>query len=131
MPNLNISNITSDPAWIFPTLSPVINEIRRERRVELACEGFRHDDIFRWAAAKSLIKGWQPKGAKLNQWATLFTPAVLSKYPVDDKGYITPFGNVAAMAGGYKFNESRDYLSPLPSDQIVLNPALAANNPGW
>ena len=25
-------------------------EIRRERRVELACEGFRYDDTMRWAA---------------------------------------------------------------------------------
>jgi hypothetical protein len=131
MPYLNIGNIVSDPAWIFPELSPVINEIRRERRVELACEGFRHDDIFRWGAAKALLAGWQPKGAKLKQWATLFPASVLNKYPVDGNGYIVPFGNVPAMTGGYKFNDKRDYLSPLPSDQLVLNPALGGNNPGW
>ena len=131
MPSLNIGNIVSDPAWVFPALSPVINEIRRERRIELACEGFRHDDIYRWRAAKELIAGWQPRGAKLKQWATLFPASVLSKYPVDGQGYIIPFGNVPAMTGGYKFNDKRDYLLPLPSDQLVLNPALGGNNPGW
>ncbi|WPU92842.1 RagB/SusD family nutrient uptake outer membrane protein [Mucilaginibacter sabulilitoris] len=131
MPSLNISGIVNDPDWTFPDLSPVINEVRRERRIELACEGFRHDDIFRWAAAKTLIAGWQPKGAKLKQWATLFPAAVLSKYTVDSKGYILPFGKVPALTNGYKFNNNRDYLLPLPSDQLVLNPALGGNNPGW
>ena len=31
-------------------LKNVILEIRRERRVELACEGLRYDDLLRWAA---------------------------------------------------------------------------------
>ncbi len=128
---LDLNTITADPLWKFPGLSPVINEVRRERRVELACEGFRHDDIYRWAAADELIVGWQPKGAKLNQWVTLFPADVLNKYPVDAQGYIEPFKNVPAMSAGYKFNTNRDYLMPLPADQLVLNPALGPNNPGW
>ena len=31
-----------------------ILEVRRERRVELACEGFRYDDLMRWACGKQL-----------------------------------------------------------------------------
>ena len=57
MPNLSLSNISADPNWNFPTLSPIINEVRRERRVELVAEGFRWDDIARWAAADELIVG--------------------------------------------------------------------------
>jgi hypothetical protein len=38
--------------------------VRRERNVEIGCEGFRFDDIMRWAAADELIIGWKPKGAK-------------------------------------------------------------------
>ncbi|CAL1519412.1 RagB/SusD family nutrient uptake outer membrane protein [Chitinophaga sp. MM2321] len=128
---LQLGSITPDPNWLFPGLSPVINEVRRERRVELACEGFRHDDIFRWAAAGSQILNWKPKGAKLKQWATLFPAEVLNKYPVDDQGYIEFFKNIPAMSAGYKFKVNRDYLSPLPADQLVLNPALGGNNPGW
>lgn len=37
-----------------------ILEIRRERRVELAQEGFRFDDLMRWAAAENLEK--RPQG---------------------------------------------------------------------
>jgi starch-binding outer membrane protein, SusD/RagB family len=130
MPNLVLGSIVTDPNWEFPTLSPVINEVRRERRVELACEGFRRSDIFRWAAADELIVGWKPKGAKRGQWTTLFTASVLAAYPVDANGYIELYKNVAAMSAGYKFNVNRDYLSPIPTDQRTLNPKLN-QNPGW
>ena len=61
MPNLTLASITTDPTWDFPTLSPVLNEIRRERRIELADEGFRWNDIARWAAADELIVGKKTK----------------------------------------------------------------------
>src|SRR5690606_25103978 len=66
MPHLVMSNIQTDPNWSFPNLSPVINEIRRERRVELVAEGFRWNDIARWAAADELIVGKRYLGAKFN-----------------------------------------------------------------
>ncbi|SDG59532.1 Starch-binding associating with outer membrane [Dyadobacter soli] len=131
MPDLRLSSIVTDPKWLFPDLSPLLNEIRRERRVELACEGFRHDDIFRWAAAGKLIRGWQPKGARLAQWGSLFSPETLGKYPVDANGYITPYQKVAALSNGFQFKVNRDYLSPIPTDQLVLNPNLKPNNPNW
>lgn len=131
MPNLMVGAIVSDPKWIFPALSPIINEVRRERRVELACEGYRRDDVFRWAAADELIVGWKPKGAKKAQFNGLVDAAALNKYPVDADGYIEYYKNAAPMATGYKFNLGRDYLSPLPTDQLALNPKLAPQNPGW
>jgi hypothetical protein len=131
MPNLNIGTITNDPNWIFPALSPLLNEVRRERRVELAAEGFRQDDIFRWAAADELIVGWKPKGAKRAQWTTLVPASALNAHPVDANGYIEQFKNIGAMASGYKFRIDRDYLSPIPSNEITLNPKLLPQNPGW
>lgn len=131
MPNLGIAAITVDPNWEFPALSPVINEVRRERRVELACEGFRRDDIYRWAAADELLFGWKPKGAKKNQWTTVVAATILNAYPVDANGYIELFKNVGAMATGYKFNVNRDYLSPIPTNELTLNPKLLPQNPGW
>jgi hypothetical protein len=123
----------------FPALSNRINEIRRERKVELACEGFRVDDIFRWAAAGILIKGYQPKGAKLAQWQGALTPPptqafvdAVTAIQTDASGYIFPYATQPAVAtNGYNFDVSRDYLYPLPTDQLVLNPNLAPNNPGW
>ncbi len=131
MAKLMMGAITPDPKWIFPALSPIINEVRRERRVELAIEGFRRDDIYRWAAADELIIGWKPKGAKRDQFNGLVPAADLAKYPVDANGYIEFYKNVAALATGYKFKQDRDYLAPLPSDQLIINPKIAPQNPGW
>ncbi len=36
-------------------LTPVMQEIRRERRVELALQGYRLDDLMRWAGAKVIM----------------------------------------------------------------------------
>lgn len=130
MPALQVGGIVNDPKWEFPGLSPVINEIRRERRVELACEGYRRDDVYRWAAADELLVGWKPKGAILSQWTDLVPAASLATYPVDGNGYIELFKNIPAMASGYQFSIQRDYLAPIPIDQMSLNPDIK-QNPGW
>ncbi|MFI3263035.1 MAG: RagB/SusD family nutrient uptake outer membrane protein [Rikenellaceae bacterium] len=38
----------------YPGVEAVILEVRRERRVELAFEGFRYNDLMRWSAGKLL-----------------------------------------------------------------------------
>lgn len=55
-------NPTVDPVMqkAFPNISSTLQEIRRERRVELALEGFRYDDLMRWKAGKLLEK--EPEG---------------------------------------------------------------------
>lgn len=126
MPNLVMGLIVADPNWAFPTLSPVINEVRRERRIELAVEGFRHDDIWRWAAADELIIGKKPLGAKKAQWANV--PGI-NLYNTNAEGYVEPYKNVGAMATGYKFKADRDYLLPIPLNQITL--AGYKQNPNW
>lgn len=121
MPGITLAVITNDPAWDFPNLSPIINEIRRERRVELATEGFRWNDIARWAAADELIVGKRPKGFKGAQIAG-------TAFPSDANGFLDPFQ--AALPNGYQFKLNRDYLDPIPPDQLVLNDKLT-QNPGW
>lgn len=59
MPLMNISTGTDQVMLTsFPNVSgafkELILEIRRERRVELAFEGFRFDDLMRWKAGKLL-----------------------------------------------------------------------------
>ncbi|MDR1880653.1 MAG: RagB/SusD family nutrient uptake outer membrane protein [Tannerellaceae bacterium] len=126
----------------FPDLSYLINEIRRERKVELIGEGFRLDDIFRWAGADELVVGYVPLGAKKAQWLTPPTdPVELDAYntyvaPViaglgEENGYISPYKLQGAVGtAGYQFKVNRDYLRPLPITERVLNPALK-QNPGW
>jgi hypothetical protein len=135
MPELDINNIQTDPYWLFTTtgaaaVSPLLQEIRRERTVELACEGFRVDDIFRWAAADELIVNYRPKGAKLSQWPETQSspPEYLNE---DSNGYIDPYAQYAPMENGYLFNLKRDYLYPIPTNELTLNPALRPQNPGW
>ncbi|MCK0136066.1 RagB/SusD family nutrient uptake outer membrane protein [Arenibacter sp. S6351L] len=122
MPNIDLGNIPIDPDWQFPELSPIINEIRRERRVELSLEGFRLDDILRWAVADKLIAGIRPKGIFFGEQ---FPD---NPYPDDSEGFMDPYQS--ALPNGYNFKIDRDYLLPLPQDQLTLNPQLE-QNPGW
>lgn len=123
MPNLVIGAITSDPKWDFPSLTPLINEVRRERRVELACEGYRLADLMRWRAHHLLVNK-RPKGAKFNP----------SDYPgftnidLDENGYIDYYREI--MPNGYQFKADRDYLDPLPINELLINQHLD-QNPGW
>ena len=62
LPYLNLASANATPDPVLATYYPevtgsnkgVILEIRRERRVELACEGFRVDDLKRWGAGARL-----------------------------------------------------------------------------
>ncbi len=121
MPHLILTNVPDDPKAVYPELSPLINELRRERVVELAGEGFRWDDLMRWAAMSKLV-GKRPKGAKADQF---FWPHNL---PVDENGYLDMYKNI--YPNGYQFNLNRDYLWPIPESQLTLNPNLG-QNPGW
>lgn len=127
MPHLIMSEIVMDPNWLFPDLSPIINEVRRERQVEFALEGYRFDDLMRWQAADEVIVGKRFKGAYFIQ----------DEFPdltvgvdvlVDEDGYIDPHQGQAP--DGFGFDPNRDYLLPVPINEITLNPKLE-QNPGW
>jgi hypothetical protein len=147
MAHLTVS-VTNDPNFEFANLPPIIQEIRRERKVELACEGFRVDDIMRWAVADELIVNKIPIGAKKAQWDNFrfsdYLPEAepdvsrqvkfmerLHDVHVDNNGYVKPFKNLLnGGAQGFKFNVNKDYLYPIPTNQLTLNPQLK-QNPGW
>ena len=64
MPNMDMGAANANPDLVqaakYPDVSGankgVILEIRRERRVEFALEGYRYDDLMRWHAGKVLEK---------------------------------------------------------------------------
>ncbi|SFT90461.1 Starch-binding associating with outer membrane [Algoriphagus locisalis] len=96
--------------------------IRNERRVELALEGQRPDDFRRWAA-HSLVVGKRPKGYPFAQDEFPgFTPLL------DANGQTDYFQT--QLPNGYGFRPDQDYLTSIPSDELVLNPNLR-QNPGW
>lgn len=136
MVHLNMASITSDPDWDFPALSPVINEIRRERRIELAFEGLRWDDLARWRA-HHLFAGMRPKGIQYlgsnlegSYVDYLGKPTIIigENLFVDGQGRVDPYQ--LKFPGGLGFNPARDYLAPIPSDEITLNGKLK-QNPKW
>lgn len=126
MPNLVLASIQTDPKWLFPSVNPIINEVRRERHIELQAEGYRWDDLCRWRA-HHLIVGVNPRGA-------MFEPALYPELTVgvdvdvDAMGYIILYVN--QLPSGYGFNPERDYLFPFSIEQLTLNPNLV-QNPGW
>lgn len=73
MPHMILSELKVDPLLEieYPNVSGnqknAILEIRRERRVELACEGFRLDDVIRWKVGKLLEMSQGVYISKLNQ----------------------------------------------------------------
>lgn len=94
-------------------------EIRRERRVELAQEGFRYWDIIRWKIAETeLVK---PVLGNF-YFKSEFAAATVN---------LTPDNIILVQAASFrKFDPLKDYLWPLPINEIALNPELA-QNPGW
>jgi starch-binding outer membrane protein, SusD/RagB family len=98
----------------------VREEIRRERRVELALEGQRYFDILRWKQGDLLAQ--DVKGAKKS-----LIPAHNQQYiksiPVDAQGYMI-------IQSGRRFENPRNYLWPIPFTQLNMNPQLG-QNPGW
>jgi hypothetical protein len=136
MVHMNINSITADPDWDFPQLSPVINEIRRERRIELAFEIQRWDDLARWRAHQ-VFAGKRPKGIKYigsNLEGTykdyLGNPTIIvgKNLYVDTNGNVDPYQ--LKFPNGLGFKPERDYLMPIPSDELTLNNKIT-QNPGW
>jgi hypothetical protein len=109
-------------------LSDELYEIRRERAVELACEGFRFDDWRRWRA-HNLFLNKQPRGFPFLASDYPDYPTLGTKFSLDANGFILPFKKLLT-GSGYNFNAGRDYLDCIPTNQITLNPALV-QNPGW
>ncbi len=106
------------------TLSNELYEIRRERAVELACEGFRKTDYRRWAAGQ-LFKDKRPKGYPFlqSEWGS-----TKINTPRDAQGLMDPLQ--AALPNGYSFDIERDYLDYIPTNEITLNPDMT-QNPKW
>lgn len=95
------------------------DEIRAERTVELALEGFRVDDLKRWKTAETEMPQ-DLRGIPMTGWfATNWTNQTR---PLDADGCIILYdGRVWA---------EKNYLYPIPSDELQLNPELGQNK-GW
>jgi len=151
--NANPDPYLSDAETGYPNVTGankgVILETRRERGVELVMEGFRYYDVMRWKAGKRFEKPFLGmyfrglgnydldnngtidvclyEGTKPNSSASLFLEVgkdiVLSD---GNKGNILAHGNINRV-----FREDRDYLYPVPSEEINLSNGVLKQNPNW
>lgn len=124
------------------TVKPIIWEIRRERRVELAYEGLRFNDLRRWGKLEyaDMVKNKKLNmGAWINKADYPENAEALAKITLCDEngnivtgneGYIMPITEVAKM----RQMADKDYLYPIPVDQITMYETHGfklTQNPGW
>lgn len=123
MPHLALTVGFTDPNW--PnwgySLTPLLQEIRRERRIELAGESLRGDDIMRWKA-----------GQLCNNVKTYLG----KREPYKDGKYAIPYPAYTNSDYSYEPGKSRTwndklYLRPIPTVELQRNENLLPQNPGW
>ena len=133
MPHLTTSVNFTDPNWpdYGYTLSPLLQEIRRERRVELAGEGFRFADICRWKAGQILNNVMTYVGKKISVKASQAKDGLRA-----NNGCVIIYGNYTNADLSYQAGKSRTwndkmYLYPIPTGELQRNENLLPQNPGW
>lgn len=131
-------------------------EIRRERRIELACEGFRYDDLMRWCLGQLFAKNLdgiyipgpgmydvtgdgEPDIAVIpdDSYSGMVSDEDRERYKLT---VYTLSGNTMALTEGdhgyvylvnqhnkFTFEEPKYYYSPVAVDDITLNPNLVQN----
>ena len=117
-----------DPGYNDPEKDPdvtsLIWEIRRERRTELMMDGFRFQDLMRWKKGIYMDSNLNPDsflGARVPNNGTIVR---------NINGYIMPY----SAAQQRTFTDPKNYLSAIPTSQILLYPpSIQTNmqNPGW
>lgn len=131
------------------SVSNLIVEVRRERRIELAMEGFRYHDIMRWKEGHLLAETFQGmyfpgKGTFDLDGNGKDDFALVDEKPASPIAGIQYYilGNDKALSDGNSgkiivhpttvkvFDENKDYLYPLPSSELTLNTNLV-QNPNW
>lgn len=98
-------------------------EIRRERTVELAMEGFRYDDLIRWKMAETVL----PQtllGAKFITAEWVGTNQNSLNLNADRILIVEP-------STTRSFRVNRDYLYPIPLNEIALSNGNVVQNPNW
>ena len=154
--NANPDPYLTDPAWggyqnVTGANKGVILEIRRERAVELAQEGFRYYDIMRWKEGKIFEKQYYgmyfpgPGEYDLNsdgvpdillyEGSERPSSTIPAIYKIGSEDFILSSGtsgNVNPYKGlSCKWNDDRDYLYPIPTDERNLTHGVLTQNPGW
>jgi starch-binding outer membrane protein, SusD/RagB family len=154
MPNMTLADLTIDPVLdtrysnVTGNQKAAILEIRRERRVELAVEGLRYDDLIRWKVAHLMAEPFKgmyfPSMGKIDLDGDGNDDIALVDAipdPQEEIQYLI-VGNDFDLENGTsgqvvmypnlekEFEDPKHYLFPLPRTELLLNENLT-QNPGW
>lgn len=158
MPNIDLAEANADPdpfmAGQYRNVSGpdkgVILEIRRERRLELIRENFRWDDIVRWKEGHNLTRPFLgmyfpgPGEFDLDDDGKIDIVIYKDAKPGNPLPGVQYYklgeidlvngeqgGNIIVNRTVPKaFDENKDYLYPIPIQELNLNTDLT-QNPGW
>lgn len=139
MPHLKVNVDFKDPNWpnYGYEVSPLLQEIRRERRIELVSEGFRYDDIIRWKATKLFENPKTVLGMRvtddviaLYQEGTFGGEKGRPLVEYQGKKYIRPYDKDLNDAGRKWEENDKRYLWPISKNVILMNENIT-QNPGW
>ncbi|RYF96964.1 MAG: RagB/SusD family nutrient uptake outer membrane protein [Chitinophagaceae bacterium] len=98
-------------------------EIRRERTVELALEGFRYNDLIRWKTAEIALPT-----------AMLGAKYIAADWPGQNPASLNLNADqivIAEPANTRSFRPNRDYLYPIPVREVNLSGGNVTQNPNW
>jgi starch-binding outer membrane protein, SusD/RagB family len=105
------------------------NELRRERTIELAFEGFRYDDVRRWGIAETEmaqdVKGIKIKGSSWQNYPLYSDAAYQNR--TDENGFLI-------VETGRMFRADLNYVQPLPAREVAFytaNGYTLEQNPNW
>ena len=139
MPHLTMSVGFTDPNWpnYGYEVAPLLQEIRRERRIELVAEGFRYDDIIRWKAVKlfenpKTVLGMRvtDKVISLYQEGTFGGDKGRALVEYEGKTYVRPYSKDLNDAGRKWSADDKRFLNPISKNVMLINPNIT-QNPGW
>lgn len=131
MPHLDLDNVPVDPR--YTDVSPIIAEVRRERKIELAMEGLRLKDIYRWKWGHLMREPdmgirWDQEAIDRYQNATVRSSEITDPITGEVRPYIDVYKGT-----GYEnpiFEDNKHYHWPLPLNVLTENPEFK-QNPGW
>ena len=146
---LQLTNIPADPRldamnaeFLDYQVSPILREIRRERRVEMVLEDRRYEDLIRWKAGKFLTtpyRGMKFTAEKqaLYDGTHLTKPVIALKEElnkdvfVDGQGFIIAYPRSPNIVQGKALWSDYRYYWPLPLYELSLEGSQLIQNPGW
>lgn len=151
MPPLDVNSVTPDPFLLdqyHHTDDVLILEVRRERRLELALEGFRYTDLMRWKEGDLLAKTFEgmyfpgPGVYDLDNDGSDDVAVITNASDAVNGIHNILLGAERALSNGTSgnlivhpqlvkvFEDPKHYLFPLPITELLLNKQLNQNE-GW